>query len=154
MKLKKLLIASVAIMLIVSSLQAQSSGAYYFSKVMSGSMDEVTSKVKSVLKDQGFGIITEIDMHEKLEEKLGKVDVQPYKILGACNPAFALKTLKVEENIGLFLPCKVLVKQIEPGKMEVVMVNPSALMRMLGNDQLVPVADEVTEKFKVALQKL
>ena len=117
-------------------------------------MDEVTDRVKAVLKEQGFGIITEIDMHEKLEEKLGKVDVKPYRILGACNPGFALQTLKVEENIGLFLPCKVLIKQVDRDKMEVVMVDPSALMRILGNDELVSIADEVTVKFRKALEAI
>ena len=150
----KLFIASVIILIYTGASHAQSPENYYFSKTVNGSMDQVTVKVKTVLKEQGFGIITEIDMKQKLEEKLGKVDIQPYKILGACNPAFALETLKVEENIGLFLPCKVLVKQIESDKMEVVMVNPSALMRMLGNDKLVAIAAEVTEKFEAALREL
>ena len=151
---KKLIILAVFLTAITANSLGQSSDSYYFSKVFDGSMDDVTTRVKSALKTQGFGVITEIDMHEKLEEKLGQVDVKPYKILGACNPGFALQTLKVEENIGLFLPCKVLVKHIEKNKMEVVMVNPSALMRMLGNKELLSVADEVTDKFRKALEEI
>ena len=82
--------------------------------------------MKASLKEQGFGIITEIDMHSTLEEKLGDVDMKPYRILGACNPKYAYQTLQKEENIGLFLPCKVLIKQTDENRCDVVMVNPSA----------------------------
>ena len=132
------------------SLSAQDND-YYFSKEVNGSFSDVTDKVKKSLKDQGFGIITEIEMDKTLKEKLDNVEMQPYRILGACNPKFAYETLQAEENIGLFLPCKVLIKQIDENKSEVVMVNPSALMKMLGNEALIPVADEVTKRFKKAL---
>jgi uncharacterized protein (DUF302 family) len=93
-------------------------------------------------------------MDKTLKEKLDNVDMQRYTILGACNPKFAYETLQVEENIGLFLPCKVLVKEIDQDKSEVVMVNPSELMNMLGNEQLTGIADEVTKRFKLALEGL
>jgi uncharacterized protein (DUF302 family) len=110
--------------------------------------------VKESLKEQEFGIMTEIDMDKKLSEKLDNIDVKYYRILGACNPEFAYKTMQIEENIGLFLPCKVLIKQVNENSTEIVMVNPSALMQMLGNDQLVVVAEEVTERFRKALEAL
>ena len=148
-------IITATLLLIVSlAIQAQNDSEYYFSKKLDCSFEDATVKVKASLKEQEFGIITEIDMHEKLAEKIENIDMQPYKILGACNPKFAYQTLQVEENIGLFLPCKVLIKKIDEKTTEVVMVNPSALMQMLNNDELVTVAEEVTERFKKALEAL
>ncbi|NOX85851.1 MAG: DUF302 domain-containing protein [Chlorobi bacterium] len=133
---------------------AQQAQPYYFGKTVEGSFEDVTAKVKQELKNQGFGVITEIDMDAKLKEKSDDVTLPPYKILGVCNPGFAWKTIQAEENIGLFLPCKVLVKDVGDGKTEVVMVDPSVLMRMLGNEKLYDVAAKVTEKFKAALDKI
>lgn len=141
-------------LLFTSILSAQENDSYYFSKEVNGSFEDVIKKTKSSLKEQGFGIITEIEMDKTLKEKLDDVDMQRYTILGACNPKFAYQTLQVEENIGLFLPCKVLVKEIDKDKSEVVMVNPSELMKMLGNEKLTGVADEVTKRFKIALENL
>ena len=93
-------------------------------------------------------------MDKVLTEKLDNVDMLPYKILGACNPAYAYETLQIEENIGLFLPCKVLVKELKDGKIEVVMVDPAELMRMLNNKELEEVAAEVSTKFKAALESI
>ena len=142
------------VLILTASLSAQESANYYFSKEVNGSFDKVIEKTKASLKEQGFGIITEIEMDKTLKEKLDGVDMQRYTILGACNPKFAYQTLQVEENIGLFLPCKVLVKEIDKDKTEVVMVNPSELMKMLGNDKLTGIADEVTKRFKLALLAL
>ena len=139
---------------IISTLSAQPDGKYYFSKTVEGTFEEVTAKTKAELKKQGFGVITEIDMDAKLKEKLDDVDLRPYKILGVCNPAYAWKTIQVEENIGLFLPCKVLVKDLGGGKVEVVMVDPAALMGMLGNEELVKIAEKVSDKFRTALNSI
>ncbi len=133
---------------------AQQKGEYYFSKKVKGSFEEVTNNVKSALKEQGFGVITEIDMDKKLKEKLTDIDVKPYKILGVCNPKFAYETLQEEENIGLFLPCKALVKDIGNGNIEVVIVNPSALMKMSGNNKLEKIAAKVEEKFLKAIKNI
>lgn len=154
MKTLKSLFTAFLFVTLVSSLTAQESTEYYFSKEVNGEFDEIIKKTKASLKDQGFGIITEIEMDKTLKEKLDNVDIQRYTILGACNPKFAYETLQVEENIGLFLPCKVLVKEIDNDKSEVVMVNPSELMKMLGNDELTGIADEVTKRFKLALDAL
>jgi uncharacterized protein (DUF302 family) len=80
--------------------------------------------------------------------------MKPYKILGVCNPSFAYKTLQIEENIGIFLPCKAVVKDIGNGKIEVVIVNPAALMGMLNKPELVSIAGEVSQKFQAALNNL
>lgn len=138
----------------IQSLSAQDQEDYYFNKVVNGTFGEVTDKVKSKLKEQGFGVITEIDMHIKIKEKLTNAEMNPYRILGVCNPSFAYQTLQVEENIGLFLPCKVIIKDLGNGKIEVVMVNPSALMNMLGNKDLENIASKVTDKFSAALGEL
>jgi len=135
-------------------LSAQEKETYYFSKTVKGSFEEVVQKTKAELKKQGFGVITEIDMDAKLKEKLDDVDLPPYKILGVCNPAYAWQTIQAEENIGLFLPCKVLVKDVGDGNIEVVMVDPAALMGMLGKEELVKIADAVSEKFKLALKNI
>jgi uncharacterized protein (DUF302 family) len=148
-------IASIAIMMFaLNTLSAQQVGEYYHSKVVKGTFEEVTQKVKDELKKEGFSVITEIDMDAKLKEKLGDIDMPQYKILGVCNPSFAYKTLMVEENIGLFLPCKTLVKDIGDGKIEVVMVNPSVLMSMLEKEELAKIAEEVLKKFLVALDNV
>ncbi len=152
----KIKISLFALLLMIASFFsfAQESEKYYISKIVDYSFEEATLKVRESLKNQQFGVITEIDMHEKLSEKDPSLKIKPYRILGACNPAFAYETLKVEENIGLFLPCKVLIKQVNENRSEVVMVNPSVLMKMLGNDDLMSVADEVTKRFKKALEDI
>ena len=149
-----MLFTIVLFLAISGSIFAQSDTQYYFSKKVNYTFEEATQKITASLKEQGFGIVNEMDMDVKISEKIEDVDLKPYKILDACNPGFALKTLKAEENIGLFLPCKVLVKQLDDNQVEVVIVNPSFLMGMLGNEKLVPIADEVTKRFKKALENL
>lgn len=126
---------------------------YYFSTTLKADMKEATERVKSALEGEGFGIVTEIDMDKTLQEKLGK-KMNAYRILGACNAKFAWETLQKEENIGVFLPCKVIIKEVNDQKVEIVAVNPSELMKMLDNPKLMGVADEVSHRFKNALKKL
>jgi len=153
MKNLKIILALLMI-LSIQSLSAQEGSGYYFSKTVKVSFEDVTVKVKLALKEQGFDVITEIDMDAKLKEKLDDVDLLPYKILGVCSPAFAWQTIQVEENIGLFLPCKVLVKDKGDANIEVVMVDPAALMGMLNKAELVTIANKVSEKFQNALNSL
>lgn len=150
--LSLIILAVMFVTLQISS--AQQPEKYYFGKTVKGSFEEVTVKVKSALKKQGFGVVTEIDMDKTLREKLEGVSLRPYKILGVCNPGFAWETIQAEENIGLFLPCKVILKDLGNGNIEVVMVNPSVLMRMLGKKDLEETADQVTEKFRKALDEI
>lgn len=154
MKTIRIITATFLVSILFSTLSAQEPANYYFNKEVNGSFEEVISKTKASLKEQGFGIITEIEMDKILKEKLDNVEMPRYTILGACNPGYAYQTLQAEENIGLFLPCKVIVREIDENKSEVVMVNPSELLKMLGNDKLTEVADEVTERFKLALENL
>ena len=153
--MKNVKITAVLIMMLsTQALSAQESEKFYYSKTLESTFDEVTDNIQSLLKEQGFSVITEIDMDVKLKEKLKDIEMKPYKILGVCNPSFAYETLQIEENIGVFLPCKAIIKDLGEGKVEVVLVNPSALMGMLDKEELVNIADEVTEKFKVVLEKL
>lgn len=125
----------------------------FFKKTISGEFNKVLIKVKAEFKSEGFGVMTEIDMDQKLKEKLD-VDLKPYKILGVCNPGFAYKAMQTESNIGVFLPCKVIVKQLDNNEIEVVSYDPVALMKMLGNEELTKLAEEVSVKIRSAMNNI
>jgi uncharacterized protein (DUF302 family) len=126
---------------------------YYFSKILTASFDEVVQRTTNGLKKEGFGIISEISIHEKLHEKLG-IDFKKYLILGACNPGYAYKALQAEEKIGTMLPCNVIIIDKENGKTEVSAVNPIASMMAINNPALEPIAVEITEKLKRVIESL
>ena len=126
---------------------------YYFSKTISLSFDEAINRVTEVLKSEGFGVISEIRMHEKLKEKLG-VDYKKYTILGACNPAYAYKALQVEDKIGTMLPCNIVVQELSENHIEVAAVNPIASMMAVQNPALIGIAKEVTDKLQVLISRL
>lgn len=126
---------------------------YYFSKTLNASFDEAVQLVTESLKSEGFGIISEINIHEKLHEKLG-INYKKYKILGACNPSYAYKALMIEEKIGTMLPCNVIVIDQGNGRTEVSAVNPVASMMAIQNNDLESIALEVTEKLKRAIESL
>lgn len=116
---------------------------YYFTTILDCSFGEAESKTIAALKEKGFGLISEIDMRQKLREKLG-VEIQAYKILGMCNPGFAYKAMLAEEKIGAMLPCNVLVIGKGDGKTEVAAVNPVASMMAISNPALGDLATEIT----------
>lgn len=126
---------------------------YYFSKTINVSFDEAILKVTEALKTQGFGVVSEIHMHEKLKEKLN-VDFKKYTILGSCNPTFAYKALQTEDKIGTMLPCNILV--IEQGKntIEIAAVNPIVSMQAITNPELGDIAQQVTGKLKTMIENL
>ncbi len=126
---------------------------YYFNKIIKGTFEEVVDKVTQGLKDEGFGILTEIDIKETLKKKLD-VDFKKYKILGACNPPYAYKALQAEDKIGTMLPCNVIVQEIEDGIVEVAAVNPMASMQAVHNDELGEIAQEITLKLENIIEKL
>ena len=105
------------------------------------------------LKDEGFGVLTEIDIKATLKEKLD-VDFRNYKILGACNPPFAYKALQAEEHIGLMLPCNVVVQEKEGGEIEVSAVDPMASMQAVKNEELGEVAGMVKLKLQNVISGL
>ena len=126
---------------------------YYFNKTLNEDFDKVIEKVTEELKNEGFGILTEIDVKETLKKKLD-VDFKKYKILGACNPPYAHKALEAEDKIGTMLPCNVIVQEIEEGTVEVAAVNPLASMQAVENEKLNEVADEITAKLEHVIEKL
>lgn len=127
---------------------------YYYSKNLEAiGFDEAIEKVTQVLKDEGFGILTEIDVKETLKNKLD-VDFKPYKILGACNPAFAYKALQAENKIGTMLPCNVIVQDNQDGTVEVSAVNPVASMQAVNNDDLAAIAQTINQKLQTAINNL
>jgi len=126
---------------------------YYFSKTISLTFDEAINLVTEVLKSEGFGIISEIRMNEKLKEKLG-VDFKKYTILGACNPSYAYKALQVEDKIGTMLPCNIVVQELSENHIEVAAVNPIASMMAIQNPELIGIAKEVTDKLQAIISRL
>jgi len=126
---------------------------YHFSTTLYVSFDEAVKQITEGLKTEGFGVITEINMHDKLKEKLG-VDFKRYKILGACNPQYAYKALQAEDKIGTMLPCNVLVIEQGQNEIEISAVNPVASMQAIANPSLGNVALEVTNKLKNVIDNL
>ncbi len=126
---------------------------YYFNKELKMGFEEVINKVTKALKEEGFGILTEIDIKDTLRKKLD-IDFRNYKILGACNPPFAHKALLAEDKIGTMLPCNVIVQQIDANTVEVAAINPMASMMAVKNDNLNDIAEEITSKLKNAIDSL
>ena len=125
---------------------------YGFVKELNIPFENAIEKVTEELKREGFGILTTIDLKEKFREKLN-IDFKKYVILGTCNPPFAHKSLLAEENIGLLLPCNVIV--YEKGDKTVVgIIKPSAAMGMIGNDELRDIAEHVEAKLKKVFEAL
>lgn len=120
---------------------------YYFSKTLETSFDEAVQKTVEALKTEGFGVISEINIHEKLKEKLN-VDFRQYKILGACNPTYAYKALQAEDKIGAMLPCNVIVQELSENSVEVAAVNPAASMMAIQNPELEDIASVITGKIQ------
>lgn len=126
---------------------------YYTAVVVDTDFDVTIEKVKAVLKEQGFGIVSEIDMQAKLKKGTGN-DIPKYTILGACNPAGAYKAVQIEEHIGVMLPCNVVVRETKEGKIEVAAINPEKSMESIGNPEMEPLAKEISDKLKKALASL
>lgn len=120
--------------------------SYGFTKEMDMSFEEAERVVSEELKKEGFGILTKIDVKEKFKEKLG-LDFKKYVILGACSPPSAHKAILAEENIGLLLPCNVIVYEKE-NKTAVSIIKPTVAMKMIENEELKQIAEEVETKLK------
>jgi uncharacterized protein (DUF302 family) len=127
--------------------------SYYFEKTITVNFEQAIQLVTEELKKEGFGVLTVIDIKEKFREKLG-VDFRKYKILGACNPAYAYKALQKEDKIGVMLPCNVIVQETAEGKTEVAAVDPVASMSAINNPELLNIAGEIQKKLKNVVEKL
>ena len=126
---------------------------YYFSKQLNTGFDDAIEKVTAALKEEGFGVLTEIDVKETFKKKLD-VDFKKYRILGACNPVFAHKAISAEDKIGVFLPCNVVVEEHEDGTVEVSAVDPAASMMAVENESLGVLALEVQTRMKKVIDEL
>lgn len=125
--------------------------AYYYSNTISARFDEAVSRITRALKEEGFGILTEIDVKNTLKKKLD-VDFKNYRILGACNPPFAYKALQAEDKIGTMLPCNVIVQECADNTVEIAAVDPLASMKAVDNSSLREIADTIGQKLKRAVQ--
>ena len=120
---------------------------YYYSKTIRAEFDDAVSGIKQALKDEGFGILTEIDVRDTLKKKLD-VEFRNYRILGACNPPFAYKALQAEDKIGTMLPCNVVVQETVDGRVELAAIDPVASMQAIGNPDLREIAETIGQKLK------
>lgn len=126
---------------------------YYIEKTIDYAFDDAIEKVTAALKKEGFGVLSEINIHEKLKEKLD-VDFRKYRILGACNPPKAYEALQAENKIGTMLPCNVIVQELDDGKSEVAAVNPVASMQAVESNRLKSIAEEIRVKLEKVINNL
>ena len=127
--------------------------SYYFSTTVDDSFDDAIERVTKVLGENGFGVLTTIDVSGTLKKKID-ADMPAYTILGACAPAYAYKALQAENKIGTMLPCNVIVQQKDDGKVEVAAVDPIASMQAIDNSALGEIASEVQAKLKAVIESL
>ena len=126
---------------------------YYLSKHLDLDFNAAIERVKAALKDEGFGVLTEIDIQATLKAKLG-ADFRPYRILGACNPPLALKALSAEDKIGVMLPCNVIVQDKGSEGVEVAAIDPTVAMTRTENAALEEIARDVKTKLQAVLARL
>jgi uncharacterized protein (DUF302 family) len=127
--------------------------AYTLSGTTSLPFAEAVARVRETLKEEGFGVLTEIDVQATLKEKLDE-EMPPYLILGACNPPYAHRALGMEPELGALLPCNVAVYVDADGTTRVSGVDPVAMLGIVGRTDLEPIADEIEEKIERALTKV
>jgi uncharacterized protein (DUF302 family) len=126
---------------------------YYFSKTLPVGFEEAVRRTTEALKSQGFGIITEIDVKDTFQKKLG-LAFRNYRILGACNPALAHEALELEDKIGTMLPCNVVVQETSSGGIEVAAIDPVASMAAVDNPRLKEAAQQVRERLEKVIASL
>ena len=127
--------------------------AYYFSKTLGADFDEAVRRTVDALKEEGFGVLTDIDVKDTLKKKIN-ADFRRYRILGACNPKLAHEALQAEDKIGTMLPCNVVVQERPDGKIEVAAIDPVASMMAIENPRLGETARLVREKMQRVVARL
>ena len=126
---------------------------YYISKKIDATFEQAIDRVKESLLNEGFGVLSEINIHDKLKEKLD-VDFRRYTILGACNAAYAYKALQNEDKIGTMLPCNIIVHELKKNEVEVAAVDPVASMMAIENPKLAKIAGEIKAKLERVIESL
>ncbi|HEY9147353.1 MAG TPA: DUF302 domain-containing protein [Thiobacillus sp.] len=126
---------------------------YGFGKTVASSFDAAIEKVTQELQKEGFGVLTDIDVAATLKKKLNQ-DMPPYRILGACNPPLAHRALVAEPSIGLLLPCNVVVRQDDAGKVQVEFMDPNAVLDLVNKPEIHQLASEVRQKLERVMQAL
>jgi uncharacterized protein (DUF302 family) len=127
--------------------------SYYISKTIDQPFDAVVAELTVRLKEQGFGLLTDIDVQSTLKSKIG-AEIAKYRILGACNPRFAHEALKIEDKLGVLLPCNLIVRETPDRKVEVASVDPVAAMERTGNPALRSTAEEVRRLLREVVSQL
>lgn len=127
--------------------------SYYFAKTLKTDFEDAVSRTIEALEQEGFGIITEIDVKSTLKKKID-VDFRNYRILGACNPKLAYEALQIEDKVGTMLPCNVVVQDMGNGMTEVAAIDPVASMQAIDNPNLKQAAERAREKLKKVLEGL
>ena len=127
--------------------------SYYFSKIVRDSFDEAVAKLTVALKEEGFGILTEIDLKETLKRKFN-IDFRRYKILGACNLPFSHKALTAEHKTGTRFPCDVIVQEISVGQIKVTAIDPLASIQAVENPKLMKFAGKIGKKLKTVIDRV
>ncbi len=126
--------------------------SYYISKTVSLDFESATQKITDELKKEGFGIVSQLDTHKVFKEKLN-TDFRPYRILGACNPSFALQSINSEEKIGVLLPCNILIQE-KDGKTEIAIIDSAAMTENLNNPDMAEISKKISKKLKNALSNV
>ena len=127
--------------------------SYYFNKTVQGDFEQVCEKVKEAIQKHGFGVVSEINMHEKFKEKLD-VDFRKYRILGACRPPVAYQAVQIEDKIGTMLPCNVILQEKSESEIEVAAVDPIASMMAIKNEKLGEIAMQIRNDLKKMIASL
>lgn len=118
---------------------------YYYSRKIEGTIDQLVEKITEGLKEEGFGILSDINIKDLFKQKID-VEFRPYRILGACNPVFSNKAITAEERVGLMLPCNFVVQEMGDGLIDVSVVDPVVSMSVIDNNALKDIASKVRDK--------